>query len=109
AWSEVTDALTSALGRPIRYEPASVIGYMRHLSRRKLPRGAIVVQTILHFLLRFGQGATEDSTLERLLGRPGRGIREYIDDHAELLGRGQDPDPRTPGGSTPPDRESGRF
>lgn len=83
-WSEVTDALEAALGRPIRYVPASALGYARHLSRRGLPRGAIVVQTILHVLLRFGQGATEDPTLERLLGRPGRTVREYIRDHAEL-------------------------
>ena len=83
-WSEVTDALTAALGRPIRYEPASVLGYVRHLARRGLPRGAILVQTMLHVLLRFGQGATVDATLERLLGRPGRGVREYIADHAQL-------------------------
>ncbi len=83
AWSVVTDALTAAVGRPIRYEAASVLGYVRHLSRRGLPRGAITVQTILHFLLRFGQGATVDPTMERLLGRPGRTIREYVTDHAQ--------------------------
>ncbi len=83
-WSVVTDALSRALGRQIRYEPASVLGYMRHLSRRGLPRGAIAVQTVLHFLLRFGQGKTEDPTLERLLGRPPTTIQEYIDDHAQL-------------------------
>lgn len=83
-WSEVTDALTKALGRTIAYEPASVLGYMRHLSRRGLPRGAILVQTVLHFLLRFGQGATVDPTLEQLLGRPGRGVRDYVTDHARL-------------------------
>ncbi len=83
-WSVVTDALSAAVGRPIRYEPASVLGYVRHLSRRGLPRGAILVQTILHFLLRFGQGATVDPTLERLLGRPGRGVGEYVADHARL-------------------------
>ena len=83
-WSEVTNALSSTLGRRIDYEPASVLGYMRHLSRRGLPRGAVMVQTILHFLLRFGQGAGEDPTLENLLGRPGRTIRQYIEDHAEV-------------------------
>jgi len=83
-WSVVTAALTAALGRPIQYVPASVIGYTRHLSRQGLPRGAIMVQTILHFLLRFGQGATEDPTLERLLGRPGRSIEVYIRDYAHI-------------------------
>ena len=52
-WSEVTGALEDAIGRPIRYEPASVLGYALHLRRRGLPRGAIAVQTALHFLLRF--------------------------------------------------------
>lgn len=81
-WSVVTDALTSALGRPIRYEPASALGYMLHLSRRGLPRGAVLVQTVLHVLLRFGQGATQDPTLQRLLGHPGRSVRTYIQETA---------------------------
>jgi hypothetical protein len=42
------------------------------------------VQTVLHVLLRFGQGATVDATLEKLLGRPGRTVREYIADRAQL-------------------------
>lgn len=42
-----------------------------HLRRRGHPASEILVQTVLHGLLRFGQGATEDPTLARLLGRPG--------------------------------------
>ncbi|MEM1349156.1 MAG: hypothetical protein AAGI01_11405, partial [Myxococcota bacterium] len=81
--------------------PASVLGYMRHLSRRGLPRGAIMVQTILHFLLRFGQGATEDPTLEQLLGRPGLTIQQYIRDHAEVWEKPANPPaPRTSTSST---------
>ena len=83
-WATVTDALSATLGRTIRYEPASVLGYVRHLARRGLPAGAIAVQTTLHVLLRFGQGAGEDPTLAQLLGRPGRSIRDYIEDHAAL-------------------------
>ncbi len=86
-WAEVVATLSRLLGREIRYEPASVWGYIRHLNRRGLPRGAIAVQTILHFLLRFGQGALEDPTLERLLGRPGRSVHEYIADHIQLWTR----------------------
>lgn len=86
-WSEVVDALSSATGRAIRYQPASVLGYLRHLRRRGLPRGAVLVQTILHVLLRFGQGAGVDPTLARLLGRPGRSVRQYVEDHAALFAR----------------------
>ena len=86
-WSEVTSVLSAVLGRPIRYEPASVLGYAWHLSRRGLPRAAVLVQTVLHVLLRFGQGATEDPTLERLLGRPGRDLKTYVQDYAQLWAR----------------------
>lgn len=84
AWAQVEAALSRALSRPIRYQPASVWGYARHLHRRGLPPGAIAVQTILHFLLRFGQGAGMDPALEQLLGRPGRGIEAYIAEFAHL-------------------------
>jgi len=83
-WSVVTDALTSALGRTIGYVPASVLGYLLHLRRRGLPAGAIAVQTALHVLLRFGQGATEDPTMARLLGRPGRSVETYVRDRAQI-------------------------
>jgi uncharacterized protein YbjT (DUF2867 family) len=82
-WSVVTQALSQELGRPIRYEAASVLGYVMNLRRAGLARGAIAVQTILHFLLRFGQGASYEPTLERLLGRPGRSIQSYIRDHKQ--------------------------
>jgi uncharacterized protein YbjT (DUF2867 family) len=84
-WQRVTDALSRVTGRTIRYEAASVPGYVWHLKNRGLPLGAIAVQTLLHFLLRFGQGATEDPTLEQLLGRPGRTIETYIEDHRNLF------------------------
>jgi uncharacterized protein YbjT (DUF2867 family) len=86
-WAHVVEVLSIALGRSIRYEPAAIVGYVRHLARRGLPTGAIAVQTALHVLLRFGQGAGEDPTLARLLGRPGRTIAQYIRDHAHVWAR----------------------
>lgn len=83
SWQTVTTSLSANLGRTIEYVPASVLGYVWHLRRRRgLVWGAVVVQTILHFLLRFKQGATEDPTVEELLGRKGRSIETYIADHA---------------------------
>ncbi len=72
--------LSEALGREIRYEPASVAGYLLHLRRRGMPPMQIVVQAILHVGLRLGQAEPVDDTLAALLGRPGRPLREYIQD-----------------------------
>jgi len=76
--------LSSAIGRAVRYEPASVLGYVRHLRRRALPWGQAAVQTILHVGLRLGQAETVDPTLASLLGRPGRTLGDYVRDHAAI-------------------------
>lgn len=86
-WSDVTNALSHVVGESVRYEPASVFGYVRHLRRRGLPATAIAVQTVLHYLLRFGQGATYDDTLEVLLGRRPRTLEQYVHDHAAVWRR----------------------
>jgi len=83
-WTEVAETLSVVLGRRIAYTPASIPACLGHLRRRGLPFGAILVQTTLHVLLRFGQGAPQDPTLARLLGRPGLSIQQYIRDHAQL-------------------------
>ena len=87
SFGQAARLLTQALGRPIRYVPASIPGYMRNLRRRNLPWGQVAVQTVLHVGLRFGQAAAVDPTLESLLGRPGRTLRQYIDDHVALWQR----------------------
>ena len=87
-FDQVAATLTEVLGRTVRYVPATVIGYLRHLRRRELPWGQALVQTVLHVGLRFGQAARIDPTLEQLLGRPGRTVHDYIRDHAQLWARG---------------------
>lgn len=84
-FTEVAELLTDVLGRPIRYEPASVLGYLRHLGRRQLPVAQRVVQTVLHVGLRRGDAATVDPTLAQLLGRPARDLAAFLSDHRELL------------------------
>lgn len=87
----VAGALRAALGRPVRYVPASVPGYAWHLRvRRGLPWGQIAVQTVLHLGLRRGAAERVDPTLGRLLGRLGRsprGIEDYVRDHVPLWER----------------------
>lgn len=83
-FTRVAAILTESLGRPIRYEPATVLGYMRHLRRRGLPVPQVAVQTVLHVGLRRGDARTVDPTVERLLGRPARTIETFIAENRDL-------------------------
>ncbi len=81
-FDDVAGLLTAALGRTIRYEPAPVLGYARHLRRQGLPVAQVAVQTLLHTGLRRGDAEAVDPTLPRLLGRPARTIEDYVREHA---------------------------
>ncbi|MDP9000597.1 MAG: SDR family NAD(P)-dependent oxidoreductase, partial [Myxococcota bacterium] len=52
---EAASYLSETLGRSIRYEPASIWGYVRHLRTRGMPWAQAGVQTVLHSGLRLGQ------------------------------------------------------
>ncbi len=86
-FAEVAALLSSTLARSIRYQPASIFGYVRHLKRRGLPWAQVAVQTVLHYGLRFGQAERVDPSLEQLLGRRPRDIADYIRDHASCFAR----------------------
>lgn len=83
-FDEVAAVLAKALGRSIRYRPASVPGYALHLRRQRLPWMQVLVQTVLHVGLRFGNAAHVDPALGRLLGRPPRALQQYVADHLAL-------------------------
>ncbi|MEU4366758.1 SDR family oxidoreductase [Micromonospora chersina] len=82
-FDEVAALLTEVLGRPVRYQAAGVAGYLRHLRRRRTPLTQALVQAVLHTGLRRGQAERVDPTLPRLLGRPPRTLRQYVQDHRE--------------------------
>ncbi|MEV0003716.1 NmrA family NAD(P)-binding protein [Micromonospora sp. NPDC050980] len=83
-FTQVAALLTEVLGRPVRYQPASVAGYLRHLRRRRVPVTQALVQTVLHAGLRRGQAERVDPALPLLLGRPARTLREYVTEHRDV-------------------------
>ena len=87
SFEEAARLMTEVVGRPIRYEPASIAGYVRHLHVSGLPLAQVAVQTVLHVGLRFGQSEKIDATLERLLGRRPRTLATYIRESVELWAR----------------------
>jgi uncharacterized protein YbjT (DUF2867 family) len=73
--------LTEVTGRPIRYVPASMAGYLWHLvARRRLALMQAIVQTYLHVGLRHGDAATVDPLLGHLLGQPARALDRSLRD-----------------------------
>ena len=71
---------TTELGRPIRYEAATVPQYVRHLGQRNMPLVQVMVQTVLHAGLRHGDAEHVDESTARLLGRPPRSLETYVHD-----------------------------
>jgi uncharacterized protein YbjT (DUF2867 family) len=87
-FTQVAQVLSQQLGRPIRYEPASVPGYLVHLMRRRgaALRGALVL-TYLHHGLRSGGASEVTQTVAEVLGRPARSLVTYVAEHRELWRR----------------------
>jgi len=87
-FDRVAALLTQALGRTIRYQPASIPGYLWHLCvRRRLSAMQAVIQTILHVGLRRGDAENVEPTAERILGRRPRDMAAYIADAVPLWRR----------------------
>ena len=83
-FDDVAALLSAATGRAVRYDAASVAGYVRHLRRGGMGWPQALVQTVLHVGLRFGQAARVDPTLGAVLGHRPRGVADYVRDHAAL-------------------------
>ena len=79
-FDQVAALLSTALGRVIRYETASIPGYAWHLRRRRgMPWMQIVIQTVLHVGLRRGDAERVEPTIERVLGRPPLALQDFIE------------------------------
>jgi uncharacterized protein YbjT (DUF2867 family) len=103
SFEEAALLLSEVLERPVRFEAASIAGYVRHLHLRGMALPQIAVQTLLHVGLRLGGEAAIDPTLERLLGRPPRGLASYIRESASLWSQlPTGPEPSTARLAAPP-------
>ena len=84
SFEHAAQLLSAEIGRTIRYCPASIAGYYRHLRAQAVNARQAFVQTALHTGLRLGHGARINPSLARLLGRTPRTLREYFRDHRAL-------------------------
>jgi uncharacterized protein YbjT (DUF2867 family) len=88
SFTEVANILSQELShrerRTIEYQPASILAYFLHLFKRRMPPAQILIQTILHVGLRFGQAEAVNTSLVDLLGHRSHTLRDYIRDNVDL-------------------------
>lgn len=94
---EVADIFHDVLDRPITYPNPSLLDFGARMRRRGNSLGYILLMCGIYTTARLGLAGrvTEDS--RRILGRPPRGMRTFVEDHAEEFRDG----PGTTAGSRP--------
>ncbi|MEJ6398818.1 NmrA family NAD(P)-binding protein [Yoonia sp. 208BN28-4] len=97
-FAKVCAIINELTGSQLRYQPASIIGYVRHARRKGHKWSYILVMLMLHALPRLtGQSAGDASVAGRLLGRPPETLRHFVTRNAAvfqgLRGQGGQPPP----------------
>jgi len=83
-YTDVAAALTAVTGQPVLYRPISMEeARSRMAARGASPEAIDALLAISAYQKEGGPTATVSPTVERLLGRPPRSIREFVRDYAE--------------------------
>lgn len=82
-YDEVAEALSTALGRDVRYVDASPWGFWRRMRSRGLPHAQIAVMLALYTTCRLGLAGNVSGELESLLRRPPHSIATFARDHRD--------------------------
>ncbi len=80
-FDDVAAMLTTALGRQVVYEAASIPRYWRHVRAHGASPIQAAVYTFLHVGLRKDQGAVVNPAVAQILGRPARTMPQFIADN----------------------------
>jgi len=86
-FAQVADVMTEVLGRPIRYQPPGIAGFVRTRMGQGVPLGMALVMTALYTVQRLGKAAEVTDDLRRLLSRPPGDLRAYVARNAHLWDR----------------------
>jgi uncharacterized protein YbjT (DUF2867 family) len=80
SWNAVASLLSAELGRPIEYEPISLITARRELRAEGFPSAYVNIQLLIHVVARLGLADTVNADIDRLLGRAPRTLADYVRD-----------------------------
>ena len=79
---QVADALSVALGRPVRYTHPGLIRFARRLRRRGVGWDTIGFMSAVYTLTRLRRNQQLTDDLQRLLDRPPRAFDDFLRDCA---------------------------
>jgi uncharacterized protein YbjT (DUF2867 family) len=84
-YDEVAAVLSDVLDREVRYRPPSVPAFVSRWRNRGEPLGFALVMVAIYTTARLGLAGRVTDTVERILGRPPRDLRTFVEDTAEEL------------------------
>lgn len=87
-YAEVAQILGSVLGRPIRYQSASLPRYARHArSELGMPWGMVAVTSAIYLVARFGRASGLTDDVQTAAGHPPRSFEEFARREAAVWAR----------------------
>jgi len=90
-YDEVATVLSDVLDRAVRYREPSIPAFVSRWRDRGEPLGFVLVMVAIYTTARIGFAGRVTDTVERILGRPPRDLRTFVEDAAGELQPEQPP------------------
>lgn len=84
-FSEVAEAFSDVLDRPIRYENPSRLAFGRHMYQRGHSLGFVLFMIVEYSVVRRGFSGRTTDDVETIMGRSPRPIRDFVEDYADVF------------------------
>ncbi|UVE51080.1 NmrA family NAD(P)-binding protein [Haloferax larsenii] len=82
-YDEVAAVFTDVLDRRITYADPSIPAFVRRMLSRDRPLSYVLLMVGIYSTARFGFAGRVTDDVERLLGRPPRTVRDYVEDYRD--------------------------
>jgi hypothetical protein len=79
------------LERPITYPNPSLLEFAVRMRRRGNPTGFVLLMCGIYTTARLGLAGRVTEASRRILGRPPRDVRSFVEDHADEFRPGSEP------------------
>ncbi|KTG19974.1 SDR family oxidoreductase [Haloferax profundi] len=84
-YDDVADTFSAVLNRRIEYTRPGPVAFTTTMYRRGFPLTFVVVMLGIYTTARLGLAGRVTDDVERVLGRPPRTMREFVEDHADAF------------------------